>query len=52
VQQLALRFGVSTGIASYSFGAGYKYKKIVAAIAFANHQVLGLTPGFELGITL
>jgi hypothetical protein len=50
VKQFAFRFGISTGPSAYSFGLGYKSKKIWAGIAFTEHQVLGITPHIDFGI--
>jgi hypothetical protein len=50
VKKFAIRFGVSTEPASYSFGLGYYFNKIRAGLAFANHQTLGFTPRLDFGI--
>jgi len=52
VRQIAFRFGISTGPSAYSFGMGYKSKKIRAGIAFTANQVLGVTPHIDFGIVL
>jgi hypothetical protein len=49
VKQIAFRFGISTEPSSFSFGLGYYLKKLWTGIAFTNHQVLGVTPHFDIG---
>ncbi len=44
VGNLFLRGGFSTGYEQYSFGLGYKYKKVIVNMAFSRHYVLGFTP--------
>jgi hypothetical protein len=51
VKVLSLRLGVSTGTSIYAFGLGFQSKKFRFNTSFSNHQVLGFTPKFDLGIT-
>jgi hypothetical protein len=46
----SLRFGVSTGTSIYDFGLGFQSKRFWFDTAFTKHQVLGITPKFDLGI--
>jgi hypothetical protein len=45
---LYLRGGFSSGYENYSFGLGYKFKKLTADLAFSNHVYLGFTPHVSL----
>jgi hypothetical protein len=47
-EPLFLRAGISTGPVQGSFGIGYVFGRVVADIAFTDHQVLGFTPHFTL----
>lgn len=49
VDNLFLRGGFSSAYEQYSFGLGYKYRKIVADLAFSRHYVLGFTPHVSIG---
>lgn len=51
VRQFALRMGVSTEPSQYSFGFGYYSKMLWAGLAFTNHQILGLTPHLDVGVS-
>ena len=49
VENLFLRGGFSSVYEQYSFGLGYKYRKIVVDLAFSRHYVLGFTPHVSVG---
>lgn len=49
LENLFLRGGVSSGYEQYSFGIGYKYKKLIADMAFTRHFYLGFTPHVSIG---
>jgi hypothetical protein len=50
VTSLALRLGYSTQNTPFSFGVGYCTKRLNFNLAFADHQQLGFTPMFDLGV--
>lgn len=52
LKQFALRFGVGSFPANYSFGIGLKLDKFNIDIASKYHQVLGFTPAFSLSYAL
>jgi hypothetical protein len=47
-ENLYLRGGFSSGYEQYSFGLGYKYRKLTADIAFTRHYYLGFSPHVSL----
>jgi hypothetical protein len=49
LHKLFLRGGYATVYNQYSFGLGYKFKGILADIAFTRHNILGFTPHISLG---
>lgn len=48
INNFFLRCGYSTDIRQYSFGLGYKYRRISADLAFSRHYLLGFTPHASL----
>lgn len=52
IGNLLFRGGFSSGYEQYSFGLGYKHKKIFADMAFTRHFYLGFTPHVSIGIEL
>jgi hypothetical protein len=48
LRRLNLRAGYATGYEQFSFGIGYKFKRLVADIAFSHHYILGFTPHVSL----
>jgi hypothetical protein len=49
LHKLFLRGGYASVFNQYSFGLGYKFKGIIADIAFSRHYILGFTPHASLG---
>jgi hypothetical protein len=49
IDNLFFRGGFSTVYERYSFGIGYKYRKLVSDLAFSHHDVLGFTPHVSVG---
>ncbi len=45
---LYLRTGISSSPVQSSFGIGYILNRLVADLAFTNHQILGFTPHFTI----
>jgi hypothetical protein len=45
---LFLRAGITSGPVQGSFGIGYIFGRMVADVAFTDHQVLGFTPHFTI----
>jgi len=43
LKNLPLRFGIQTSPASYAFGAGFSFDKLLLDYAYSNHSVLGDT---------
>ena len=43
LKNLPLRFGIQTSPASYAFGAGFNFDKLLLDYAYSNHSVLGDT---------
>jgi len=48
LDKLYLRGGFSSGYEQYSFGLGYKFRKIIIDMAFTRHYYLGFTPHVSL----
>ena len=48
LDKLYLRGGFSSGYEQYSFGLGYKFRKIIVDMAFTRHYYLGFTPHVSL----
>ena len=48
-ENLFLRGGFSSGYEQYSFGLGYKLRRIVADLAFTKHYYLGFSPHISVG---
>jgi hypothetical protein len=48
-ENLFLRGGFSSGYEQYSFGLGYKYRKIIVDLAFSKHYYLGFSPHVSIG---
>jgi hypothetical protein len=49
IKDFFIRGGYASGWEQFSFGMGYRWHKFVCDVAFAHHQVLGLTPNIALG---
>lgn len=47
-ENLYFRGGFSSGYEQYSFGLGYKYRKLTADLAFTRHYFLGFSPHVSL----
>lgn len=48
MEKLYLRGGFSSGYEQYSFGLGYKFRKLIVDMAFTRHYYLGFTPHISL----
>jgi hypothetical protein len=48
IDKLYLRGGFSSGYEQYSFGLGYKFRKLLVDMAFTRHYYLGFTPHVSL----
>ena len=49
VENLFFRLGYASQFEQYSFGLGYKFRGIIADLAFTRHPVMGFTPQSSLG---
>ncbi|MDP4207344.1 MAG: hypothetical protein Q8928_00890 [Bacteroidota bacterium] len=49
IENLNFRAGYRSGYEQYSLGMGYKFKGVIADLAFSRHQILGFSPQVSLG---
>jgi hypothetical protein len=50
---ITLRFGASSGKCPvYSFGMGFRFRKMVTDLAVSRHPVLGFSPGLTIGYSI